>query len=97
MKVFPEITEIAEHIEAANNLIANIEKTHGEICEGVDWSSARFTKLSEEDISQLKQHGGETDEYYVDQRVGYLEDDFYGHVYFRTVRPGVFVDVTFAC
>ena len=54
MKVFPEITEIAEHIEAANNLIANIEKTHGEICEGVDWSSARFTKLSEEDISLRK-------------------------------------------
>ena len=66
VKVFPEIIEIAEHIEAANKLIANIEKTHGEICEGVDWSSARFTKLSEKDISQLKQHGGETDEYYVD-------------------------------
>ncbi len=50
MIVYPEITEIAETIEKANKLIDEFVKKYGEICEGLDWGTAKFVELDEEDI-----------------------------------------------
>ena len=97
MIVYPEITEIAETVEKANKLIDEFVKKYDEICEGLDWGTAKFVKLNAEYINSMCRQGGETDDYYVDQTHGYHEDNFYGHVYFKTADPNKFVDVVFEC
>lgn len=45
--------------------------------------------------AQLDNDGLVDDLYYYDQHTGYLEDDFYGTLYFKTNVPGQFVAVPF--
>lgn len=68
---------------------------------GINWYSAELVNgltVGERGLY----HGkiciaGRGDNYFVDQRTGYCEDDYYGHLYFRTDVPGQYVKVYFNC
>lgn len=97
MRKFKEIKTIASAMAKIRNLAGEIDKKYGEIAEGVDWTTAEFVSLTKEDIQHFKAHGNETENYFVDQNIGYLGDDFYGYVYFATDVPGQYVKVCFEC
>lgn len=80
-----------------SKLIELIDTKYGDIGEGVDWHTAKLVTLSKEDIKNFKQSGNETEDYFVAQTTGYLGDDFYGHLWFKTDVPGQYVKVYFEC
>lgn len=53
-------------------------------------------KLYDRNGIRLDNCGLIDDEYYLFQRTGYLEDDYYGTVFYATKTPGEFVAVPFA-
>lgn len=97
MNVYKEIKEIAKCVSKINSLIEKINKENGEIAEGLDWYTAEFVTLTKEDIKHFKDRHCETEDYYVDQHTGYCEDDFYGHVYFKTDVPAQYIKIHFFC
>lgn len=101
MNVYSEIKEIAE-------LNARIEELTKKVNEkidadGLDFTTAVFVKgcmekdghLYTELGNKLDRDGLVDDDYYCDQSQGYIEDDFYGHLYFATDEKGTFVRVYF--
>lgn len=68
---------------------------------GIDWNSAEL--VSGLTVGEHGLYHGETciaewcDDYFVKQHTGYCEDDYYGHLYFRTDVPGQYVKVYFNC
>lgn len=101
MIIFPEINRIAE----LNAEILGLSKTLAEKMDtdGLDWCNAYFVDGCEERNGHLYSGEGRLDNdglvdelYYCKQYTGYLEDDFYGTLYFKTFVTGRFVAVPFA-
>lgn len=55
----------------------------------------RDEKLYDEAGDRLDNSGLVNDNYYLYQRAGYLEDDFYGTVFYATDEPGNFIAIPF--
>lgn len=96
MQVYKEVKEIAKCNEKRNHLASQLSD-HGFENDDIDWNTAQFVSLSKESIAHFKDTCCETEDYFVSQSVGYLGDDFYGYLYFKTDVPGQYVKVFFAC
>ncbi len=94
MTVFKEIKEIAKCMSKINRLAEKLAHD-GLDCDGIVWPTATFVSLDKEDIEHFQDTNGVTEEYFVDQWVGYCEDDFHGELYFKTDVPGQYVRVHF--
>lgn len=101
MNVYLEFTEIAKMNERIKSLATMLEEELD--LDGLDLTSAYFVENCEEknghlysDEGRLDNSGLVDDQYYCDQYTGYLGDDFYGTLYFKTNVPGKFVAVPFA-
>lgn len=99
MKIYKKVKRITNKLAQVHYLIEQLE-TEIE-CDGIDWSTARLVSGLKEKPDGLYQDGVMiaewADECYVNQSQGYLEDDYYGHLYFKTDVPGQFVKVWFDC
>lgn len=95
MKTYKEVKEIAKRVDQTRGFIKKLEDEGLDI-EGIEWWSARLVGLDKETIQHIKDRGGETEDYYVEQWAGYCEDDFSGTVYFKTGVPGQYVAVDFS-
>lgn len=94
MNVYKEAKQIAKCMSKIHHLIEMLnEKTD---IEGVDWSTAEFVSFTKEDEAHFRACNGETEDYFVDQTVGYFGDDYYGWLYFKTDVPGQYVKVHFS-
>ena len=93
MKIYTEITEITKCIQKINTLIEKLDADYGFDDFGIDWTTAEFVSLDNEDIERFKNIKGVTDDYFVDQWTGYCEDDLHGKLYFKTDVPGQYVKV----
>lgn len=101
MNIYKEIKGIAKanaKIEHLANLLS--EKID---CDGLDLSAAYFISGCREKNghlyhgeARLDNSGLVDDDYYCNQYTGYLGDDFYGTIYFKTDARGVFVAVPFS-
>ena len=97
--IYKEIKRIA-CLNAQINRLANILRERLDDY-GIDWYSAEL--VSGLAVGERGLYHGETyiaewcDDYFVDQHTGYCEDDFYGHLYFRTDVPGQYVKVYYNC
>lgn len=95
------IYKAAKRIACLNAQLARqVELMSQEIdSDGIEWYSAELVsgltvrngKLYREDIPVAKW----ADEYFVNQSQGYIEDNYYGWLYFRTDVPGQYVRVHF--
>ena len=101
MNIYPEIKKIA----GANAKIMRLADKLSEKldCYGLEFERAHLIDGCSERNGHLYQNGGRLDnsglvddDYYCDQHPGWLEDDFYGTLYFKTNVPGQFVAVPFA-
>lgn len=92
MIVYKEIKEIAKSNAKIAHLVQKLEDK-GFDAYGIEWNTTTFVSLSKEDIESLNL--SETEGYYVSQSQGYIEDDFFGHLYFKTNVPGQYVRVYF--
>lgn len=101
MKVYEELKIIAEDNRKRAGLIESLgEKID---LEGYDLCRANlFTGCTEKDGrlfdaagKRLDNSGLINNEYYLYQRTGYLEDDFYGTVFYATNEPGSFIAIPF--
>ena len=90
MKRFKEIKKIAKCMEKAKKLAEQLEEKIE--TSDVEWETAHFVSMSKEELSHLDLVD---DEYYVKQYQGYIEDDFYGWLYYATNIPGQYVKVHF--
>lgn len=97
MTIYKEIKRIAILNDKLRRFIELIDSKYGDIGEGVDWNTAELVTLSKKDIQNFRESGNETDDYFVAQSTGYLCDDFYGHLWFKTDVPGQYVKVYFEC
>ena len=101
MIVIPEIKKIAGAMKKIERLIERCERQFD--CDGLDFRSAYLIDGCAERNGHLYQNGDQIDRdglvddlYYCTQYTGYLGDDFYGTLYFKTNVPGQFVAVPFA-
>lgn len=101
MNVYLEFKEIAQANERIKALVSMLEEELD--LDGLDIASAYFVDNCEEknghlysDEGRLDNSGLVDDDYYCNQHTGYLGDDFYGTVYYKTDVPGKFVAVPFA-
>ena len=94
MKIYKEVKEIAKCVAKMRGFIKKLEDNGPDI-EGIEWWTAKLVGLDKETIQYLKDRGGETEDYYVDQWAGYCEDSFSGTVYFPTDVCGQYVAVDF--
>ncbi len=97
MTIFKEIKKIAMLNEKKKRLIELINAKYDDIGEGIDWNTAELVTLSKADIASFRGSGNETEEYFVAQSTGYLCDDYYGNLWFKTDVPGQYVKVFFEC
>ena len=97
MKIFKEIKKIAQLNDKKHRLIELIKEKYGDMADGVYWDTAHFETLNKEDVQEFRKSGNETEDYFVTQSTGYLGDDFYGHLWFKTDVPGQYVKVYFEC
>ena len=101
MNIYKEFEQIAEANEQIKQLAKKLEEVMD--CDGLDLGSAYFVDDCVERNDHLYNSNGErldncglTDnDYYCRQYTGYLEDDFYGTLYFKTGTKGRFVAVPF--
>ena len=93
MKVYSEIKEITECVSKINTLIEKLDSDYGLDVFGIDWTTVEFVSLDDEDIEYFKNINGVTDDYFVDQRPVYCENDFHGNLYFKTDIPSQYVKV----
>lgn len=97
--IYKEIKRIACLSAQINRLVYILAERFDDY--GIDWYSAEL--VSGLTVGERGLYRGETciaewcDDYFVNQRTGYCEDDYYGHLYFRTDVPGQYVRVSFAC
>lgn len=104
MTIIPELKKIAS-LNAKKNRLAEIvaQKIGDGDTDGIDITEAYLVSgcsvkdghLYHND-SQLDNCGLVDDLYFCKQYTGYLEDDYYGTLYFKTDVPGQFVAVPFA-
>lgn len=101
MNVYKEIKQIA----MANSRVKSLATLFAEKfdCDGLDLESAYLIHGCREKNGHLYQNGDRLDngglvddDYYCHQITGYLGDDFYGTIYFKTNVPGEFVAVPFS-
>ena len=97
METYKEVKEIAKTVSKLKQLIKRCNDKYDMDDWGVDWSSSELVSLGKEDIEYFKTTNGVTDEYYVVQHTGYLGDDYYGKLWFKTDVPGQYVRVNFSC
>lgn len=102
MIVIPELKKIAAANDKRNRLALIVEEKID--ADGMGLECAYFVTGCKEKNGHLFQNGHQLDcdglvddLYYCDQHTGYLEDDFYGTLYFKTNVPGQFVAVPFQC
>lgn len=93
MNVYKEIKEIAKAMAKVKHLAEKISEKID--TDGINWASAEFVNLDKEDIKSFGSKGT-TEDYFVDQWVGYCEDDYHGFLYFKTDVPSQYVRVSFA-
>lgn len=93
MNKYREVKEIAKCVGKLKRLAEQLADKID--AEGIDWSSAEFVTLTKEDREHFEKTNGVTEDYYVDQTQGYVEDYFYGYLYFATDVPGQYVKVWF--
>lgn len=94
MKIYKEVSEIANKLSEINSLVDKLEEYRLDI-HGVDWTTAKFFTPDEDDIKYFEDTNGVTEDYYVTQNIGYCEDYCYGHLYFKTDIPNQYVKVYF--
>lgn len=94
MNLYAEAKEIAKCVAKMRGFIKKLEDKGLDI-EGIEWESARLVGLDKETIQYIKDRGGETEDYYVEQWAWYCKDDFSGIVYFKTDVRGQYVAVDF--
>lgn len=92
MNIYKEIKEITKCISKVEKLADKLSKKID--TEGIKWETAEFVSMSRKDIEKIDLVD---DDYYCEQHTGYLEDDFYGWLYFKTDVPGQYVKVYFRC
>lgn len=92
MNEYKEIKKIAKAMAKVKYLVEKISEKID--AEGIDWTSAEFVNLSKKNIEHFGIEGT-TEDYYVEQWAGYLEDDFHGYLYFKTDVPAQYVKVRF--
>lgn len=96
MKTYKEVKEIAKYVSQIRTLTEKLKEA--DYCfDDIDWGTAEFVRLSEEDIENFKKNNCVTEDYYVEQHTGYFEDDFYGWLWFKTDIEGEYVKVHFCC
>ena len=93
MKIYKEIKEIAKCNSKIERLTDRLSERF-DVGEDIEWNTAIFVSMKDKDLKRLDLVD---DDYYCDQHVGYLEDDFYGWLYFKTDVPGQYVRVHFQC
>lgn len=101
MKIYPEIKKIAGANAKVAHLVEVLENKME--CDDLDFANAYFVNGCKERKGHLYQGecrldncGLVDDLYYCNQYTGYLGDDFYGTIYFKTNVPGQFVAVPFS-
>ena len=105
MNVYKEFKEIALLNEKIEKLYKKVEQEQKIEAEDLDLRSATIIRNCEErnghlydnDGKRLDNYGLVDNDYYCYQLQGYLEDDFYGNLYFATEENGVFIKVPFSC
>lgn len=100
MRVYNELKKIAcmnQKIEMLSNKLA--QKIG---LDDIDLSSARLVSGLSERFGHLYRNGVMidnsglvNDDYYCCQHTGYIEDEFFGKLYFKTNVPGQFVEIDF--
>ena len=102
MNIYKEIEQILELRNKIDDLIKDLEK-NGLDTYGLDFAEAYFVKGCVEKNGHLYQDGRRLDnsglvdnDYYCNQHTGYLEDDFFGTLFFATDKESVFIGVPFA-
>lgn len=100
MKIHPEILEIAKLETTVRQLEEQVVDQID--VEGLNWHEADILENCQElngglyqDGRRLDNSGVVDDTYYCRQYTGHCEDDFYGHLYFKTDIEGRFVTVPF--
>lgn len=92
MKIYKDIKKIVKCMSKVQRLAEKLENSDLD-CDGIDWHTAELVSLTKGQIRVFE----ETEDYFVDQSQGYIEDNFYGHLYFKTDVPGQYVKVYFEC
>lgn len=101
MVVYEELKQIAQINEKRNELLNMLfEKTE---LDGLQPETAEFIKdcrienghLYDSDGNRLDNCGLVNDEYYCNQSKGYLDDVYYGTLYYATDEKGTFVKISF--
>ena len=103
MKVYKALKEIALMNEKRQELCKKLEEEIDIDDLGMEY--AKIIRNCEERDGHLYDSAGKRldnsgmvdDEYYCYQQQGYIEDDFYGKLYYATDEKGVFVEVSFHC
>ena len=94
MSVYPEIEEIANHVNAIDNIIHELGTDMGCDVGSYDWSHAEIVELNPLEINYMIEHDGVTDNYYICKSEYCRTCKTF--VYFRTSSPGKYVKVPFA-
>lgn len=97
MNIYKEIKEIAKCNSKIKRLADKVNEkmqTDNFSCNDIEWETARLVTMSRKDLEKLDLVD---DDYYSEHHRGYLEDDFYGWLYFKTDVPGQYVKVHFSC
>ena len=101
MNIYPDIKKIASANAKISECIRRLEDKID--CDGLSFAFAHYIDGCTEKCGHLYHKGHQLDncglvddDYYCCQHTGYLEDDFYGTIYFKTNVPGQFVAVPFS-
>lgn len=103
MKFYNEIKQIAILNEMQTDLINKLASDEFDT-DGFDFRSAYFIKKCVEENGHLYSADGRildnaglvNEDYYCCQHQGYIEDDFYGTLYFATDEDGLFIAIPFS-
>lgn len=104
MQIYKELKEIAE-LNTRIIELSNQMQIKGIDLDGLNLERAEFVKncveenghLYNKDGCKLDNSGLVDDEYYCEQHQGYIEDDYYGTLYYATDEEGTFISVPFNC
>lgn len=91
MKIYKEFKELTKLYGKIKRIVEKLEEKVD--LEGIHIDTARLVSMTKEELSNFDLVD---DEYYVSQSRGYLEDDFYGYLWFATDVPGQYVQVYFS-
>ncbi len=95
MNLYKEMKRIAMLNAKREKLIKSLEEKID--IDGFCFGTACLVGLTNDDIKRFKETGNYVDDdYFVEQHTGYLGDDFYGYVWFKTDVPGQYVRIYFS-